>query len=482
MKLFRHSNKARIATALIASCLTSATFASEDTQHVQAKETIRDMSRAFAKVASQCTPAVVFIKTEYRSVEQEELLRPDFFQDEFFQRFFGLPPRRMQEERPPLVQMAHGSGFLVSEDGYILTNNHVVQKADKITVVLNDGREFEGKLVGADQSTDLAVIKVEEKSLPFISLGDSEDLDIGDWVIAIGNPFGFQASLTVGVVSAKGRSLGFENIADFIQTDAAINQGNSGGPLINLNGEVIGINTAIATTTGGYVGLGFAIPSNLAKMITDKLISNGSFEHGFLGITMQPLQGNLAEYYKEIAKLESNKGVVIKDVVKGSPAEKAGLNEGDVITHIDGKIIESVISVRKHIQLLEPGTIVKLTVNRKGKVLPIEVKLGSITKGTSGKVAENLGLRVIELTDELAAKLGYGSEKGVIIEKIDPNSAAGKEKGLHRGALITEINNKKISSVKEFNDALEKAKKSGRFVRLSVKGQHGTFFVALPFE
>ncbi|MDF2577619.1 MAG: serine peptidase [Chlamydiales bacterium] len=454
-------------------------------------DALKKTGRGFSAVANRSIPAVVYIKTEYRTTGerygQEMQGGPfDMFNDEFFQRFFGLPPRRDREEgRSRQPQMAQGSGFIIAEDGFIITNDHVVRDAERITVVLNDGREFEAKIVGQDSHTDLAVIKIEEKDLPFISFGDSDNLDIGEWVIAIGNPFSLQlqATLTVGVVSAKGRNVDLGNIADFIQTDAAINQGNSGGPLLNLDGEVIGINTAIASTNGGYVGIGFAIPSNIAKRVTDKLISKGNIEHGFLGVIMQPLQGELGEYYKEEYKLETPKGALVKEVLKGSPAEKAGIQQQDIIVQLDGKPVENIHSLSKYIKLLDPGTSVKIIVNRKGKLVNTEVKLGtSPTLAISSKVADKLGLKVTELTEELAQRLNYTTDEGVLVERVESNSPAGRSRSIRRGCLIQGVNQRKVTNVKEFNEAIEEAAKGGKRVLLTLKDGENSYFVALKFE
>jgi serine protease Do len=301
----------------------------------------------------------------------------DLFNDEFFRRFFG--PRLPERGQPRKYrQTGQGSGFIVSKDGYILTNHHVVGDADRITVTLSDGREFTAKTVGTDPKSDVAVIKIEADNLPILPLGDSDALEVGEWVMAVGNPFGLSHTITVGVVSAKGRStVGITDYEDFIQTDAAINPGNSGGPLINLTGEVVGIITAIFSRSGGYMGIGFAIPVNMAKAIQKQLVETGKVIRGSLGVNVQNLSKELAESFG----LDSTDGVLIAGVTKDSPADKAGLRRGDVIVEFNGRNIENVGQFRNLVALTIPGTKIKLVLIRGGKRSDLAVKLGRIPEG-----------------------------------------------------------------------------------------------------
>jgi serine protease Do len=443
-------------------------------------------SKAFTAVAKKSMPAVVFIKVESSMCREEEnpyapygYQNPfDYFGDDLFNRFFGAPGRGGQPSKPA-PQLSQGSGFLVSQDGYILTNAHVVKGADKITAVLNDGRELDATLVGADQHTDVAVIKVEGADFPFLTLGNADDMDIGEWVVAIGSPFQLEASLTVGVISAKGRqNLRITDLEDFIQTDAAINPGNSGGPLLNLNSEVIGINTAIVSRSGGYMGIGFAIPSNMAKQVMDQIIEKGVVTRGFLGVSLQPVDKDIADAFK-LAKPE---GALISEVVKDSPAEKAGLQQGDIIIEYNKIPVKSVQTFRNEISLMTPGSTINLKVIRKGQTLSIPVTLGtsSDTLSTASGISQKLGLEVENLTPDLAKQLGYTSkEEGVVITKIKPGSLAAMA-GLRPGFLIQAVNHKKVTTVNEFNDAMSQP--DNKRLLLLVRQGNMTRFYSIKVE
>ncbi len=437
-------------------------------------------SKAFTAVAKKATPAVVFIKVQSSSSDLDEYGNPysyqnpfDFQGDDFFNRYFGMPYRGQPQK--PAPQLSQGSGFFVSSDGYIMTNAHVVKGADKISVVLNDGRELDASLVGADPHTDLAVIKVEGKDFPYLNLGNSDEMDIGEWVVAIGSPFQLEASLTVGVISAKGRqNLRITDLEDFIQTDAAINPGNSGGPLLSLKSEVIGINTAIVSRSGGYMGIGFAIPSNMAKQIKDQLIDKGSVTRGFLGVSLQPVDKDIADAF-ELSKAE---GALISEVIKDSPADKAGLKQGDIIVEYNKVPIKTLQSFRNEVSLMRPGTTINLKVNRKGEILSMTVTLGTASDSlaTAGGIVQRLGMEIDALTPDLAKQLGYSKgEEGVVITKIKPGSPAAQA-GMRPGFLIQAVNHKKVTTVDEFNSAMNAMESKNRVLMLVRQGNMTRFY------
>lgn len=441
-------------------------------------------SKAFTVVAKRSIPAVVFLKVQV-GVTDDEFASPygnpyDFQGggDDFFNRFFGSPYRGQQPQRPA-PQLSQGSAFLVSQDGYIMTNAHVVKGADKITAVLNDGREIDAVLVGADSHTDIAILKIAGNDYPYLELGNSDDIDIGEWVIAIGNPFQLEASVTVGVVSAKGRqNLKITDFEDFIQTDAAINPGNSGGPLLDLKGEVIGINTAIVSRSGGYMGIGFAIPSNMAKNIMKQIIDTGSVTRGFLGVSLQPVDKDIADAFN----LPKPEGALISEVFKDSPAEKAGLKQGDIVLEYNKVPVKSLQTFRNEISLLPPGSTVSLKVNRKGKVIAIPVTLGTASDNltASGNLVQKLGMEIDNLTPDLAKQLGYTQkEEGVVITKIKPGSVAATA-GLRPGCLIQAINHKKVTNVAEFNEAISQPE--NKRVLLLVRQGNVTRFYSIKIE
>ena len=412
------------------------------------------VSKAFTMVAKKATPAVVFIKVQCNTPQEEEYgnpygqQNPFDFGDDFFNRFFGAPPRQQR----PVPQMSQGSGFFVSADGYVMTNAHVIKGADKITVVLTDGREMDATAVGADPHTDIAIIKVEGKEFPHLQLGDSDAIDVGEWVVAIGTPFQLEASLTVGVVSARGRqNLRITDYEDFIQTDAAINPGNSGGPLLDLKSQVIGINTAIVSRSGGYMGIGFAIPSNMARQIMEQIIEKGVVTRGFLGVSLQPVDKDIADAFN----LSRPEGALISEVIKDSPADKAGIKQGDIIVEYNKMPLKSLQNFRKDISMMAPGSTVQLKVNRKGEIVPITVLLGSAADNSASEgVVQKLGMEIENLTPEVAKQLGYSNkEEGVVITKVKPGSLAALA-GLRPGFLIQAVNHRKVTSVSDFNDAI----------------------------
>ncbi len=444
----------------------------------------KSFSQFFTMVAKKATPAAVFLRVEINPADNEHFGQQDpygnLFGDDFLNRFFGSPRGGPIAPQP---QIGQGSGFIVSADGLIMTNNHVVRGADKIEVTLNDGQVRTAKLIGTDPRTDLAIVKIEKidgQDFPFLELGDSENLEVAEWVIAIGNPFQLQASVTVGVISALGRQgLKITDHEDFIQTDAAINPGNSGGPLLNLEGKVIGINTAIASRSGGYMGIGFAIPSNMARHVMDQLVQKGSVTRGFLGIELQTVDKEIAEGFN----LPKAEGVLITSVAKNSPADKAGLQTGDIILELNGKPIKSRETFRNQISMMDPNTEAKLMVIRKGKRIPFSVKLGSLSEEstTPAVVSQKLGIEVENLSAELARQLGYSTtEEGVVITKVKPGSPASLA-GLRPGCLIQAINHKRVSNTTDYEEAIAENGKNKRILLL-VKYGKATRFYSIRIE
>jgi len=453
-------------------------------QDTNSVDTLRQIGKTFTKIAKKASPAVVSIKAEKPFV-QDYFVMPDWpfaepfdpFGDDFFDRFFRRPsPRRRQRKELRPVQ---GSGFIISEDGYILTNNHLVGEAEKITVKLANKREFTAKLVGTDPESDVAVIKIDaKKDLSYLELADSDAIEVGEWVIAIGNPFGLDHTVTAGIISAKGRSeVGLATFENYIQTDAAINPGNSGGPLLNLDAEVVGINTAIVSRSGGFIGIGFAIPINMAKAIYKELIDTGTVVRGFLGVNIQDLDHDTAEL---LGLDKDTKGVVLPDVTEGSAADKAGIKPYDVIVEFEGDKIEKARELLDRVSSLKPGTKVKIVILRDGKRKTIIAELGSreeITSTPPTDIMEQLGFSVQELTDELAERLGYEGLIGVVVSRVEPGSEAARE-GITRGTLIMEVNRAKVKNTKEFVKAVKKAAEVGG-VLLRVRRGRATSVVAL---
>ncbi len=459
-------------------------------------EELKKQSEAFATIAAKVKPAVVFIKVEKkiqgprspRGIPDDPL---DFFNDEFFERFFRhrMPPRQRPQNRPKRPQprerrqQGQGSGFIIAKDGHILTNHHVVGEADTISVKLADGREFDAGLVGSDPQTDVALIRIEAENLPVLPLGDSAGLKVGEWVMAIGNPFGLAHTVTVGVVSAKGRSaMGIVDYEDFIQTDAAINPGNSGGPLVNLNGEAIGINTAIFSRSGGYMGIGFAIPMNMAKPIYRQLLAKGGITRGYLGIGIQDLDGDLAESFG----LETANGVLVREVQAGSSAAEAGFQVGDVIVGFRGKPVKQAGNFRNAVALTEPGKAVAVEVIRQGERKTLSVTLGqrdqeaaAVDGESAAEHADALGLTVQPLTPELAERMELEGAQGVVVSDVAVDSQAARA-GLAPGALIQQVNQKPVNTVAAFQQAVAEAKAKGS-VLLLVRQQGVSRFVVVRF-
>ena len=452
---------------------------SEDFQYLERA------NRAFINLVKQTRPAVVQITTQTirnRIVtSRRNQLTPE--EEREFRRFFGdelpLPFRHFFQEPDqipnPMPTRGVGSGVIVSDDGYILTNNHVIQGTDAIKVTLSNGKEYDAELVGRDDAqsgvggSDLAVIKIDAKELPVLPFGDSDALEVGEWVIAIGTPLNYSQSVTRGIVSAKGRT-GFTTYGQFIQTDAPINQGNSGGALINIRGELIGINTLIATNSivRGNIGLGFSIPSNLAQQILPQLIENGKVERGWLGISMEPVNAELAEKLN----LDTPRGVLVEVVGPKSPAQKAGIQPGDVIVTFDGQPVQDLDHLRHIVGATQVGKSVEVTVIRKGgQEKQLTVKLGRRTEELVASLSPDdelsiveeeeeklAGLQVQELTPELAERYGYSSgEKGVIVTQVERGSNAEKE-GIKPGYLIQELEWMPIDNLESYSRVAEQLK------------------------
>ncbi|MEZ5550885.1 MAG: DegQ family serine endoprotease [Pseudomonadales bacterium] len=441
-------------------------------QEERAIQSLRDTGKAFSSVAKRVSPSVVFIQVEQKSQRSQSPL----LDSEQFRRFFGpgFGPDFPRSERPSIGQ---GSGLIISSDGYILSNHHVVGNADKVTVRLEGGKEYNAEVIGSDSATDVAVIKIDAKGLPALALGDSDNLEVGEWVMAIGNPFGLSHTLTVGVVSAVGRSqLGITDYENFIQTDAAINPGNSGGPLINLDGEVVGINTAIFSQSGGSMGIGFAIPINLVKQVRQQLIDNGVVTRSQLGVVIQPLTQDLAESFG----LDSPTGVLISDVAEDSAASEAGLQAGDILLELNGAPIVDSGSFRNHIAMTEPGKSVSLTVLRDGKRKTVRAKLKALAGGEvaqSGKAqSSSWGFTVVALTPDVAQQLRYTGLSGVVISEVEVGSVA-QRAGLRRGMLIQEVNRKKVGSPAEFDSAVKSGKENEMLLR--VRNGDSALYIAL---
>ncbi len=438
-------------------------------------------SKAFVHVVKQAKPAVVHIKVEkttqgggYGQLPEE------LFNHPFFEQFFG--PQFRQMPRREFKQRGQGSGFIISKDGFILTNNHVVEEADTIKVVLGDNREFEAKVIGTDPQTDVALLKIEDpKNLPVLPLGDSSRLEVGEWVIAIGNPFGLSQTVTVGVVSATGRSsVGISEYEDFIQTDAAINPGNSGGPLINAHGEVVGINTALFSRTGGYMGIGFAIPINMAKNIEDQLQQRGKVVRGWLGVVIQNVDKDLAEQFG----LKEAKGILVSEVQENSPASAAGIKQGDIILKLNDVQMADVSELRNRVAMIQPGSTATLQIVREGREKKIQVTIAEQPSDftSTGKPAdmknplENFGLTLQELTPELAEKFDYQQGSGLIISDVKPGSPADSA-NLKPGYLVEEVDKVKVRSMNDMKKAVDQAQKTGKILLRVRFGDYSTYVV-----
>ena len=410
-----------------------------------------ETSKAFSEIVSSVSPAVVNISTT-------KVVRKDagpFFKDPFFDLF---SPFHEFEVPKKWKEQSLGSGVIVSPDGYIITNNHVVEKAEEIKVTLLDRRTFKGRIVGADPKTDIALVRIDADNLPTLTWSDSERLQVGEFVLAIGNPYGLSHTVTMGIISAVGRAnVGIADYEDFIQTDAAINPGNSGGPLVNIKGEIIGINTAIFSRTGGYQGIGFAVPSNMVRLVMDQLVQKGKVVRGWIGITIQELSHELTQKFG----LKKSNGALVSDVEKGGPAERAGIVRGDIILEFNGKEVKDVSSLRNMVAQSKGGSEISIRIFRSGKEYTVKVVIVDLPKEIAEVVPDRLpkdseadvliGLAVMDLTREIARQLGFNKDEGgVVVIRVEPGSPA-DEAEIKKGDIIKEIDKKRIDNLEDFN-------------------------------
>lgn len=458
-------------------------------------QSLKEQSRAFAEIERVTSPAVVSIRVEKTmSSQQPQMGQIPFgngnspFDDDLFERFFGgkapegfqfrqfRPQKNSRTQSEGPVAVGQGSGFIVTADGYIITNNHVIADADKVIVRLKDEREFEATIVGSDSHTDVAVLQIKASNLPTLQLGDSDALQVGEWVLASGAPFGLTHTLTAGIVSATGRSsVGIADYENFIQTDAAINPGNSGGPLLNLNGQVVGMNTAIFSKSGGYMGVGFSIPVNMVRQVYEQIIDHGSVTRAYLGVMIQKLTPELAASFN----VKSNHGALIGAVRKDTPGAKAGLKEGDIVTAINGKKYDDVGRFRNAIALMSPGNTVDLTVLRDGKELHLKATLEELPDSaepasTDSGTMNRWGFALQNLTPELAKQLNLSVKSGVVVTDVKRGSIAHRA-GLQPGVLIEQLNRKPVHSVNEFKSVLENTADGDSLLLLITDGESSRF-------
>ncbi len=438
-------------------------------------DVVRMIPESFSSIAENSTPAVINVRTVKNIKGGGRVFRHFSGKpfghgtpgDDFFKKFFGGRPHRDFKQR------SLGSGFIIDKEGYIVTNNHVIEDADKIRVILKDGKEFDAEIIGHDPSTDLALIKIEpEIDLPVLKFGSSEDLTVGEWVVAIGSPFGLAHTVTAGIVSAKGRVIGSGPYDDFIQTDASINPGNSGGPLLNMQGMVVGINTAIIA---GGQGIGFAIPVDLAKGIINQLKRDGSVTRGWLGVGIQNLTEEIANYYgiKEV------KGAFVMEVFPDDPADIAGIKPKDIIVEINGSMVESSRDLTGLIANIGVGEEVEIKVIRNGEKKTFKVKIGKRKDdvAASGKIKQNdrLGINLSNVTPETARRFNIQAERGVLVTDVDPDSK-GEKAGVMVGDIIMEVNRTPVNDIKEYDREIKKVK-SGETIQLFIKRAESGFRV-----
>ncbi len=436
-----------------------------------------------ADLVEQMGPSVVNLYSTKITQTSRKQVMPQFHDNQdipdLLKKFFDLP---MPENQPDQLQKSEslGSGVIISADGYIVTNNHVVEGAEEIKVRCTNHEEYDAKIIGRDPKTDVALIKIEPRNgLTYVNFGDSDKIRVGEWVVAIGNPFGFENTVTAGIISGKGRSFGSGPYENFIQTDASINLGNSGGPLFDLDGDLIGINSVIFSRSGGNIGLGFAIPVNMVKNVVDQIKEHGTVTRGWLGVMIQHVTADLAEKFG----LERPIGALVGEVMKNSPAEKAGIKQGDVIIEFMGREINNMTTLPSLVALTPVDTEAELTIIRKGKRKKIKVTIGKLDEeqlasdsSATESINKHLGLTVQEITPELAKTLGIQGEEGLIISDVENGSPAAAA-GIRRGEIILEINQKPVTSIKEFKDHLSGMKEDNNILLLTKRDDHTRFVV-----
>ena len=476
IKLVKINRNTILATALILFIsLSWAGAVSAETEQIEPYLALEAFSNSIADIAEKVGPAVVNIDT----VRMVKTQFPSF-EDPIFRRFFG---REFEEFRRTIPQKGTGSGFIINQEGYVLTNEHVVRKADKIKVTLSDGREFTGEVIGSDVTSDMAIVKIQADHLPTVTLGNSDKLRVGEIVIAIGNPYGLQQTVTMGVVSAKGRSIptgtGGRIYRNFIQTDTAINPGNSGGPLLNIKGEVVGINTAIIPYAQG---IGFAIPINIAKRNIDDLINLGKVRRSWLGVYIQEVTPEIAEQFD----LTEAKGVLVGDVIEDSPAEEAGIKRGDIIVRVNDEEVNSPEELQDKIRSIEIGEKANVEVMREGKEITFVVKISEMStleeeEYLEGKVLSvQTGLKVEAVTSEVAKELELPRVKGLVITEVIPGSTA-EDMGLQPGDVILEANRIEVSSVEKWEEVISRLE-PGDTLLLLVFRNGRTYYVPIKVE
>ena len=432
----------------------------------------------FAELAKKAGPSVVNVSTtQVRRMAQgvPSPFGPGDPRNDLLERFFG---GRIPAPQQPQPRRGVGSGFIIDKDGTILTNHHVVGDAEKIAVTLSDGKSYDAKVIGKDQKTDIAVIKIDAgRELPAVTLGDSDRLEVGEWVLAIGNPFGLDHTVTSGIVSAKGRQIGAGPYDNFIQTDASINPGNSGGPLLNLRGEVVGINTAIFSQSGGNIGIGFAIPTNSVKDLLPQLKDKGRVVRGYLGTTVQKITPEIADSLG----LKESGGALVADVVKGSPAEKAGIRTGDIIIEFDRKQIKDSTDLPPVVARVTPGNTVQLKVMREGKQVSLPITVGELKDNeiVASSQESDLGLTVQPVTPDIAQTLGLERAEGLVVSSVKPGSAA-EEAGLRSGDVITQVNRRPVKNLAEYNREIARNEKGKSVLFLVRRGQSSLFLALKP--
>jgi serine protease Do len=484
--------------ASLAPCLSRAgevtRVALQPTNAADSPSDARTLSRSFHNAAQRVLPAVVMIENRPRATDEQSDPSPQvppglrgtpferFFSDPQLQPFFQAPPSPPQGERVGI-----GSGVVIDPTGLILTNNHVVEGGGLVTVRLSDGREFQATQVKTDPKTDLAIVKIDATGLDAAQLGDSDQIEVGDWVLALGQPFGLEGTVTAGIISAKHRGIGITDRENFLQTDAAINPGNSGGPLVDLDGRVVGINTAISSRSGGNDGVGFAVPINLAKWVGHQLVTTGVVRRAYLGVALQPVSQDLAEQFG----VQTRQGVVVVNVFPDSPAARAGLQAGDVITRFAGQPISNALELQGFVEAVEPAAQQQLEVIRDGKAISLTVvcqeqpsDFGQVQRGDSPRQESpaqpqfnRLGLQATTLSNDVAQELGLHQIQGVVITAILPNGPAA-EAGLQPGMVISQVSHRPISSLDEFTTAVNQTD-ARESILLLVHSRQGSRFVVL---